>query len=994
MSDSTGHRVAPRLLALAGAGALAIAAFRASAQGLPSANLTGHVTQAAQALPGVTVTARSPNLQGLRNTTTTLNGDYVFNNLPPGEYTITFELSGFQTVTRAVRLAASQKVVVDAAMSLSGVTAEAAVVAKAETISMSTQAATTYDSDLLNKLPTGRNLLSAVILTPGVNQNGPGGATTISGGMSFENLFTVNGVVITDNIRAVPNSLFIEDAIQETTTSTAAISAEYGRFTGGVVNAITKAGGNLFSGSFRTSLNNDAWTAVSPAGESRVQSLVPTYEATLGGPLWKDRIWFFGAGRLSNTTGSGQTAYTNIPYQTGNDEKRYEGKLTLTPLQNHAITASYTGIKQDVTNDNQGYFVLDLDSLTDRSLPQKLLSVNYSGVLSGSFSVDGQYSQRKYTFEGSGSKFTDLIKGTNIFDTSRPGAPGTFANFNSPVFCGVCTPENRDNENFLVRGTWFSSSPTLGAHNVVFGYDNFAGSVTSNNYQSGSNYTVFATSAILGPTDNYPVFDSATALVYWPIEQLSQGSDVRTHSAFVNDQWRLNDHFSFNLGVRWDKNDAKDQGGVTRANDSAFSPRFAASWDVRGDGKLRVAASYAKYLAAINEVFVSGATPAGTPSILYWYYDGPGATPINTGDGPLVTRAQALQQLFAWFQSNNCPNLSTCKIPLAGAQVPGFTEKINGSLDSPNAKEYSVSLSGAVGTQASWRVDAVYREFGDFYNGRRDTSTGISEDPFGNRYDVTFIENTNLLERKYVGLHTQFAARVASGLNVGGNWTWSHTYGNFDGENTNSGPIKGGIQFYPEYFSRAWSDPRGDLATDQRHRVRVFAVWDAPVPGRFGSLSLSVLQAYDSGTPYGAVGPVNTQPYVTNPGYVTPPQNVSYYFTSRDAFHWDAVSRTDLALNYAFRIAGAFEIFLQPQVLNVFNNQAVIAGDTSVRTAFNAARFLPFNPFTETPVQGPRPPAGGTPTTNWDYGPTFGQPRNVADYQQPRTFRVSMGVRF
>jgi hypothetical protein len=220
-------------------------------------------------------------------------------------------------------------------------------------------------------------------------------------------------------------------------------------------------------------------------------------------------------------------------------------------------------------------------------------------------------------------------------------------------------------------------------------------------------------------------------------------------------------YMSDSTGHRWDKNDAKDQGGVTRANDSAFSPRLAAAWDVRGDGKLRVAASYAKYLAAVNEVFVSGATPAGMPSILYWYYDGPGATPINTGDGPLVTRAQALQQLFAWFQGNNCPDLSTCKIPLAGAQVPGFTEKINGSLDSPNAKEYSVGLSGALGSRASWRVDGVYREFGAFYSGRRDTTTGISEDPFGNRYDATFIENTDVLERKDVGLHTQFAARAA-----------------------------------------------------------------------------------------------------------------------------------------------------------------------------------------------------------------------------------------
>ena len=64
-----------------------------------------------------------------------------------------------------------------------------------------------------------------------------------------------------------------------------------------------------------------------------------------------------------------------------------------------------------------------------------------------------------------------------------------------------------------------------------------------------------------------------------------------------------------------------------------------------------------------------------------------------------------------------------------------------------------------------------------------------------------------------------------------------------------------------------------------------------------------------------------------------------------------------------------------------------------MRTAFNAARFLPFNPFTQTPVQGARP-ASGTGTSNWDYGPNFGKPRSAADYQLPRVYRVSMGLRF
>ncbi len=132
--------------------------------------------------------------------------------------------------------------------------------------------------------------------------------------MSFENLFMVNGVVINENIRGQGVPLVIEDAVQETTVSTGAISAEFGRFSGGVVNAVTKSGGNRFSGSFRTSLTNDDWRALTPqAGDVKVDDTVPMYEFTGGGPIAKDHLWFFGAGRLVDLVLSRQTTTTNIP---------------------------------------------------------------------------------------------------------------------------------------------------------------------------------------------------------------------------------------------------------------------------------------------------------------------------------------------------------------------------------------------------------------------------------------------------------------------------------------------------------------------------------------------------------------------------------------------------------------------------------------------------------------------------------------------------------
>ena len=238
--------------------------------------------------------------------------------------------------------------------------------------------------------------------------------------------------------------------------------------------------------------------------------------------------------------------------------------------------------------------------------------------------------------------------------------------------------------------------------------------------------------------------------------------------------------------------------------------------------------------------------------------------------------------------------------------LPGLSAKITNTLKSPYAREYTVGVNGSVGS-GSYRMDFVRRDFKDFYNTVLNTSTGQATDVAGNNYDVGIIGNTNDLERNYTALQTQFQYRFFNNqLNMGGAWTWSHTLGNFDGEAGNSGPVTAGFQQYPEYKQMSWNVPRGDLATDQRHRVRVFGTYDLPfIPQNIGIFSFSAVQAYDTGVPYGAVGTVRSRNYVTNPGYITPPSSVTYYFTARDAFRTPAVKRTDLSLQFRRRSAAS-----------------------------------------------------------------------------------------
>jgi outer membrane receptor protein involved in Fe transport len=955
------------------------------AQGIPTGTLSGHLSSAdGQALPGVTVTATSPSLQGERSVTTNSNGDYNIPSLPPGEYTVSFQLEGFQEAKRSLKVSAAQEAKLDTELQVSGVSEEIVVTGTYETISTTPQVSTTFEKKFVAALPVERDLRNTVLLTPGVSDTGPGGnarnrAITISGAQSYENLFLVNGVVVNENLRGQALPLFIEDAIEETTTSTAGISAEYGRFAGGVVNVITKSGGNQLTGSLRTVLTNDKWSQKTPITVSQADKVNKRYEATLGGFVLRDRLWYFLAGRNFKNQVSLQTvAPTSIPFSDVTDEKRYEGKLTFSPFEGHRLIASYIKIDQ---SENGNFFgnILDTASLVNRATPQELQAANYSGVFSDHFFAEAQWSKRKFRFENSGSPFTDRIKGTLLVDSV------TGNRWNSPTFCGVCRPEDRDNENKLVKGSWFLSTGGLGSHDVSAGYDTFKDVRVADNHQSGSDFRIFITETLLRNGTLYPrlVSGSTGTFIQWnPILVSSTGTDFTTDSLFLNDKWRLNDHLSFNLGARYDKNDGVNGEGQKTAKDSKISPRLAAAWDPKGDGNWVVNASYAQYVTAIANNQADSTSRGGNSAQIRWFYRGPS---INADpNGPLVSAEEALRQIFAWFDSqggvNNLSNLRS-------VDIPGGTTVIRGSLDSPYTEEVALGFSKRLGSRGLFRTDYVHRVGKDFYSQRADLSTGQVTTASGQRTDLTILENSNAgLERRYDGLFTQFQLRASDRLNVGGFWTLSHLRGNVNGETAANGPVPATLHSQAEYLDPKWYAPVGDLSIDQRHRIRLWATYDLFKAGH-NQLSVSLLQNYASGVPYGAVGAVDARTFVTNPGYAVPPPTVTYYFTARDAYHTDNVTATDLALNYSFQwstFGKGVEIYLQPQILNVFNEHGVLNVNTSVRDPTTTSSLKKFNPFTDNPVEG----------VNWQKGPNFGKPVRQEDYQLPRTYQFSVGLRF
>jgi hypothetical protein len=423
-----------------------------------------------------------------------------------------------------------------------------------------------------------------------------------------------------------------------------------------------------------------------------------------------------------------------------------------------------------------------------------------------------------------------------------------------------------------------------------------------------------------------------------------------------------------------------------------------------------VSASASKYVSAISNSIADLSSAAGNSATLQWTYTG---APINPDPNAanLVGSAAAIQQMFNWCAPDSRGYCTVVGPSLTS--LPGVSIKIPNGLASPNVLAYAFGASRQIGNRAVVRADYSFRDYKDFYSQRIDRSTGTVLDSFGNLADLSIVENTNDLKRRYSGVTISANYRFSARTNIGGNYTLSRLWGNFDGENVASGPLTSNDFQYPEYRQASWYTPDGDLGADQRHRSTMFLNYGVP---KIEGLILSVLEDLASGLPYGAVGTVDARSFVavSNPAaaaaYATPQGDSSetYYFTARDAFRTAASRRTDFAANYSRGVgAGSRKatFFVQAQLLNVFNQQElcgcggtvfqnggngqlnVIQGASageSVLTSLNTASLQTFNPLTTTPVQG----------TNWNYNANFGTPKNRFAFTSPRAFRLTFGVRF
>ena len=300
----------------------ALSAPDAFAQPAQTGTIAGVIQDASGGvLPGVTVTATSQERGTVRSVVSDENGRYVFAALSIGSYTVEANLSGFAPVRLTDNLVETEKTTsVPVTLKVGGLTDSVTVTGETPIVDLTNVTANTrVRKEEFERLPVGRSYQSLIAATPGVVGGTVTGNSNVNslGAPNNSNIYVMDSVDTTDPTTGTFGANLNFEAIQEVSVSTSAVSVEYGRGQGAIVNVITKSGTNRFEGSAKYIAINDNWdkqnsTVSQTTGASlervKFDKVNPTYAFTFGGPLLKDRAWLFGAYEYAiNTTPQRQT---------------------------------------------------------------------------------------------------------------------------------------------------------------------------------------------------------------------------------------------------------------------------------------------------------------------------------------------------------------------------------------------------------------------------------------------------------------------------------------------------------------------------------------------------------------------------------------------------------------------------------------------------------------------------------------------------------------
>ena len=897
-------------------------------------------------LPGVTVDARSPAQPGVASDVTDKVGRYRLLGLTPGAYSVTFKLPGFTTLKRErilVRLGKTFNL--EVSLKQTTIEEEITVVGESPVVDIKKSGMTfNYGKEMITKLPSGRDFTSVIHLATGVNEERWGGGTMMDGASSSENMFFIDGVDTTDMYAGDTSQRVLMEFVEEVQVKSSGYEAEHGGSMGGVVNVITRSGGNEFHGEVTGYFSGSALQALPSTHRygggtsyhyqrlqvNPVDDVTPEYidfpeddwtryeiGLALGGYIFKDKLWFFAnvMPRITSYERTTEFIADGQDYGTSQKETSYFGQAKL--------TAMFGGLRLSISYINDYYKwrgeLADMDG-TD-PLPSER---DYENV---GYNYPGETIGFRANWIVSDNLFFNLSGGYYRIDTQQlfgPEEPRTYFGRSNAFFVG------EDSHLFKPRGwnnySWLTGWVTakniqeriVGNFDTVF----FADLAGEHVFKAGAQFVRINNDLNEGYQHDYYE-------LYWGINHSSPnfgivptqygvvqaweplGSIGDVHSdrwaLFLQDSWTIADRFTLNLGVRAEKEDVPSFSDLPEYQDAPLdfdfkdklAPRIGFAWDIFGDNSTKLFGSYGLYYDVIK-LELARIYYGGTKQIVHYYE-------IQDLDWTIWTRETT-------HPNTNIPGLRYIESYIW--TIPAF-ESTQPDMKPYSKVEYSLGLQRELGEDFSLTVRYLYNnirwaieDIGVLIpEGEKFFIGNPGSDWINEIYRTNGWPDCPKAKRKYHSLNVGIDKRFSNNWMAGFHYTWSYLWGNFSGlaSTDEFGRQSPNVQRYWDHWilhrDQNLNESTGKLPTDRPHQFKLYGscTFDWGLTVGLSSFALS-------GSPKSLMAAINDLQ-----GYYP----IGRFTHGRMPF----LTRTDLYLEYNLTLGNRYRVQLNANIFNLFNQR-------------------------------------------------------------------------